>query len=122
MASVHTKKPTERVVRMKQNFMRLHDEGKTIPEIAKIYQLDLSTVYKYLQEIADENGTTREELLSKVYVRTSSSSKDYSKPKTPNTIDFKKLSESFDFVLAELNNLITDIDCILKPIAEDKEE
>lgn len=122
MASVHTKKPTERVVRMKQNFMRLHDEGKTIPEIAKIYQLDLSTVYKYLQEIADENGTTREELLSKVYVRTSSSSKDYSKPKTPNTIDFNKLSESFDSVLAELNNLITDIDCISKTIAEDKEE
>ena len=75
-----------------------------------------------LQEIADENGTTREELLSKVYVRTSSSSKDYSKPKTPNTIDFNKLSESFDSVLAELNNLITDIDCISKTIAEDKEE
>lgn len=122
MASVHTKKSTERVIQMKQNFMRLHDEGKTIPEIAKIYNLNFSTVYKSLQEIADENGTTREELLSQVHVGTSRNSKNYSTPKTPNTIDFKKLSESFDFVLAELNNLITDIDCILKPIAEDKEE
>ena len=122
MASVHTKKSTERVIQMKQNFMRLHDEGKTIPEIAKIYHLNFSTVYKSLQEIADENGTTREELLSQVHVGTSRNSKNYSTPKTPNTIDFKKLSKSFDFVLAELNNLITDIDCILKPIAEDKEE
>ena len=122
MASVHTKKSTERVIQMKQNFMRLHDEGKTIPEIAKIYNLNFSTVYKSLQEIADENGTTREELLSQVHVGTSRNSKNYSTPKTPNTIDFKKLSKSFDFVLAELNNLITDIDCISKPIAEDKEE
>ena len=122
MASVNMKKSTERVVRMKQDFMRLHEEGKTIPEIAKIHHLDFSTVYKYLQEIADENGTTREKLLSRVYDRKISNSKNYSTPKTPNTIDFKKLSKSFDFVLTELNNLITDIDCISKTIAEDTEE
>ena len=79
---------SERVVRMKQNFMRLHNEGKTIKEIAEIYNLHYTTVYDYLQEIADANNMTRTDLLTRVIIRTSNSnSKNKSTNKT--SLDFK---------------------------------
>ena len=58
-----TKAASERVKRMKKNFIRLHNEGKTIAEIAKEFQITNWTIYKHLQEIADENGVSRESLL-----------------------------------------------------------
>lgn len=48
---------------MKKNFMTLHDQGFTIPEIAQKFNLSTPTVYRHLDEIARENGVAREDLL-----------------------------------------------------------
>ena len=121
-STVYTKKISEKVIQMKQNFMQLHNDGKSILEVAEIYNLDFSTVYSHLHEIAAENGTTRVDLLSKVYVRRKARLKNNSTPNSPTAIDSDELSESFDSVFAELNNLITSIDCISKKLEEDTKE
>jgi len=59
---------TQRVERLLQEFLQYHKEGFSIPEIASIFQVDLSTVYNYLQEIADSNGVTRDSLLERPFV------------------------------------------------------
>ena len=54
---------TQRVQYLKDNFMRYHNDGYTIPEIAKICSVDDSTIYNNLDEIARANNVTRESLL-----------------------------------------------------------
>ena len=51
--------------KQKENFIDLHNEGLSISEIAARFKLSGSTVYRYLDEIAKENGTSREDLLQK---------------------------------------------------------
>ena len=53
----------ERTLQMKREYMKLHDEGYSPREIAKKFGLSDVTVYRYLGEIAEENGVTRESLL-----------------------------------------------------------
>lgn len=53
----------ERTLKMKASFMSLHEAGLGIPEIAKKSNLSVTTVRKYLGEIAAANGVTRESLL-----------------------------------------------------------
>lgn len=55
----------ERTLKMKNNYVRLWQEGRTVSEIAELYDLSSRAVYRHLQDIADENGFTREELLSR---------------------------------------------------------
>ena len=45
--------------------MKERREGKTIAQIAKEYEMNVSTVYSSLQIIADENNVSRESLLEK---------------------------------------------------------
>lgn len=61
---------SERVLQMKQNFIELHYQGFSIPDIAKKFHVDNSTIYYHLQDIAEANGMTREDLLK--VVKTSS--------------------------------------------------
>ena len=65
MAKGTTERTSERVKVMKENFIDLHNEGLSISEIAARFKLSGSTVYRYLDEIAKENGTSREDLLQK---------------------------------------------------------
>ena len=58
----------ERTLQMMESFISLHNEGHDINEIAKMFNLAFSTVYKHLGEIAEKNGVTRESLLEKVIV------------------------------------------------------
>ncbi len=58
-------KLSERTKRMRKNFMKERREGKTIAQIAKEYEMNVSTVYSSLQIIADENNVSRESLLEK---------------------------------------------------------
>lgn len=60
-------KQSERVKKMLAGFMNLHEQGFSIPEIAQEFGLTSVTVYAYLQEIADNNGVTRESLLQQVH-------------------------------------------------------
>lgn len=57
------KRESERVHVMKVNFMKLHYDGYSIPEIAEKYNLAPTTVYQHLGEIALANNVTRSSLL-----------------------------------------------------------
>lgn len=61
-------KLSERTKRMRKNFMKERREGKNIAQIAKEYEMNVSTVYSSLQIIADENNVSRESLLEKCQV------------------------------------------------------
>ena len=58
-------KKSERTLRMKRNYIRLRALGMGPVEIAKKYDLDVSTIYKSLDEIAEANGVSRESLLER---------------------------------------------------------
>ena len=55
----------ERTLRMKQEYISLHEQGLTPGEIAEKFDLDVSTVYKSLGEIASSNGMDRADLLTR---------------------------------------------------------
>lgn len=58
---------SERVLAMKKGFMKQHEKGETISEIAEHFNVSIWSIYDHLQEIADENGVTRESLLQRVH-------------------------------------------------------
>lgn len=62
-----SQKRSERVNFLICNFMLLHNQGLSIPEIAEKSAVTTRTVYTYLQEIADINNVSRESLLEKVH-------------------------------------------------------
>ena len=85
---------SERVFIMKQNFMMWHEKGYTIPEIAEMHNLSFSCVYRHLQEIADENNTTREELLK--LVRTAKGDREWERESKKVIIDVDKMNVEFE--------------------------
>ena len=106
------KEVSERVIQMKANFMRLHNEGKSIKEIAKAYSLCNWSVYHHLQKIADDNGVTRDSLLSVVQ-----------KPKqvknvTCNTqhshVDIEEIRTCTSDILKNIENIVSILDTILE--------
>lgn len=100
---------TQRVENLLKGFMQLHKDGYSIREIADHYQVDFSTVYNHLQEIADANGVTRESLLS----QKSSPHLNLHHPFRKEKIDAENLKREFKKVDEHLDNLITEIDTIL---------
>lgn len=97
----------ERTLQMMENFMELHNAGWTIKQIADKYELSVSTVYARLQEIADENGVTREELLKVVHSEPVCYVRAF-EPVQP--VDVKALNEQFDAIFKGLDTLIDIID------------
>lgn len=71
---------SENVLQFKQVFLAKKQKGLSVREIAE--QCHISTTYGYylLQEIADENGMTRDEVL-----RQSTSTKVHKRPQATNT-------------------------------------
>ena len=58
-------KTNERTLKMMESFIRLHEEGLSVAEIAKQFNLSETTVYSKLGEIAKKAGVSRESLLEK---------------------------------------------------------
>lgn len=56
---------SERTLKMRQEFMELHQEGLNIKEIADHFDLSTGTVYALLDEIATAAGVSRESLLQR---------------------------------------------------------
>lgn len=111
---------SERVLRMKQNFMGLHEQGYSIPEIAAKHNLSNPSVYRHLQEIADENGVRREDLLKIVRVpRTNGAFWDNHERKLK--VDVEALKNGFDEAKSTVGNLVDMIDDILRDVKEDIE-
>lgn len=55
----------ERTLKMKEEYVKLFNEGLSPKQIAKIFGLSSWTVYHYLGEIAEEAGVPRDSLLKK---------------------------------------------------------
>lgn len=107
---------SERVQQLKQGFMELHEKGYTIPEIAEKFNVNPSTVYAHLEEIAKEHGFYRTDLLqvvkpsSSTYLRTE---EQYFK------VDSGNLSQDFKIAIDSVDKLISTVDNILEQFEEE---
>ena len=108
---------SERRKRLIKGFMQLRQDGKTIAEIAKYFQVSTWTVYQSLQEIADANGVNREELL---YVVQESHvvEKGSSRRKTTTRIAPEEIRKEFIDLLKMVDVTVEAID---KALQEGKE-
>lgn len=107
-------KESERSQRMKKEFMMLHEQGLSIPEIAERFKLSADTVYRKLQEIAEANNVTRESLLQVVREPTE---RQYAleEQKTKVTVEelrrgFAEAGEKIDFLMKMLDDMINEED------------
>lgn len=110
-------KGSERVRLMKESFMKLHEDGYSIPEIADKFNLNESTVYRHLQDIADANGVTRESLLQIVKTPSERTLQRQEELKTRVTVE--GLRKGFQEVGEHIDTLIGNIEEV---IAFDREE
>lgn len=60
-------KTNERTLKMMEAYVDLHEQGHSVAEIAKKFNLTTTTVYAKLGEIAKQNGVTRESLLERPF-------------------------------------------------------
>ncbi|MBE6345527.1 MAG: hypothetical protein E7063_07590 [Spirochaetaceae bacterium] len=104
---------SQRVIQMKKGFMQLHEDGKSISEIAEVYHLHPRTVYSYLQEIADSNNVTRESLLPVVHKPHEMKNSTVRKCYDDDAFDIKEVQASFASAITSVSNVIKKIDNIL---------
>lgn len=102
----------ERTYLVMKNFMRLHEQGYSIPEIAQRYSLTSRTVYYHLQEIADENNTTREALLR--LVRTKKGEREWEREARKVKIDATEMQQEFETSIEAIDRLANQIEEIVK--------
>ena len=103
---------TERVRLMKENFMRLHEAGYSIVQIAEQYNLGKDTVYRHLQGIADANKVSRESLLQ--IVRTPSERAIQKEEERKTKVTVEGLRQGFREVGERIDSLIGEIDEVLE--------
>jgi len=106
-----SKKASERVNLMKENFMKLHEEGKSIAQIAATFGITGRAVYLNLQSIADANGVTRESLLSKP-IASYTISKGHGG--ISKYVDVEELTSTYNTVIMQSELLIEKLDNILQ--------
>ena len=100
---------SERVKQMKKDFIKYRESGKTIKEIANIFGLTDRTVYLHLQDIADENNLSRDELLFRVHkqhIRVSNKQVNEKK----EIIDIDEMKKEFNEMLKTSENIIEKIE------------
>lgn len=102
----------ERTFKMMESFMSLHNEGHSIDEIAKMFDLSSSTVYKKLGEIAMNAGVNREDLLKKPFTA-DHSGRNFA---LVQPIDRTAIQQSIDSLSTEINNLNNEIEKIVNNI------
>lgn len=102
-------KQSARVGEMMNNFLRLHNEGKDISEIAEMYHLSVRTVYLKLQEIADKEGTTREGLLSRPHKKHIVTMQR----KVVKQIDSFELKKDFEELQRNIDKILVNIDEVI---------
>ncbi len=89
----------ERTLQMMKNFVKHHNEGMGIPEIAAKYDLSTQTAYSYLDEIAANAGVTRESLLEVPHFKQHFPLHSF-KPVKP--VDMKGFNQHFEATVAEM--------------------
>ena len=111
-------KINERTLKMMEGYEKLWREGNSAPQIAKYYNLAPSTVYKYLGEIAEKIGVTREELLVAPHSEHLTYDREFEEVKP---INIAELKESFARTLASMDNTTEEMDVILALYEEEEE-
>ena len=69
--------------------MQLHEEGRSIAEIAEAFNLSDTTVYAHLGKIAERYGVTRDSLLEKP-IRADHSGRNFTPVKPIDRSEFNK--------------------------------
>lgn len=105
------KKETKKTIKMKEDFMKLRNSGKTINEIAKICGVTSQCIYNHLQEIADENNVSRDELLSREH-KQHSSKDEHQQEKS--SISVEELKKTFSDMQKNVDDIIVTIENALK--------
>ena len=96
-------KETQRVKEMIEGFMNFHREGLGIAEIAEIFHVSPSVIYKkYLSQIAEANGLERKDLLERIHPPHGPSKKETCRQACT---DF----ESIQNIASELNEKISEL-------------
>ena len=90
----------ERTLQMMKNFIKHHDEGMGIPEIATKYDLSSWTVYQCLAEIAADAGVSRESLLEVPHCKQHFPLHSF-KPVKP--VDMKGFNQHFEATVTEMD-------------------
>ena len=90
---------------MKENFLCLREEGYSIAQIAKKYELPLPTAFEALTEIAHEKGIPREELLDKP-MDADRSGRVREPAKSFNLAEFKEQAEEAKARIRKMQGLI----------------
>lgn len=101
-------KNSERTSLMKKEFIKLRASGMSIQDIAKKYGMTARNIYFHLQEIADENHVTRDELLfvpQKPHII-----KSVSKKLSKDAMSHEELKKDFSDMLEKVDNIIEKID------------
>ena len=99
-----------RMEELKKNFMKHHEEGKTIKEISELYNVSTRHIYNSLQDIADENNVSRESLLTNVHKK----HKPLQNTKSAGQINPAEMKENFDGIKNNAKIIIKKIDSILQ--------
>lgn len=104
---------SERTLRMKRSFMQLHNCGYSIKEIARLFDLDGSSVYRLLDEIVTSYNAehpdapiTREQLLERPHSPHISYERAYA-PVIP--IDLSFFRSELQDALTSVNSLLSTI-------------
>lgn len=94
---------------MMENFMDLHQQNFSIPEIAAKYGISPGTVYSHLQSIADMNNVSRDCLLNRPY----SNVGPRISQQPVAAFDLYEARDSISRSINKLNGIITNIETIL---------
>ena len=115
MATTNNK--SERVRKMKENFMSLREQGMSFREIADKFSLHYTTVYAELESIAQANGVSRVSLLYEPHSKHSPACK-CTRTTLEEMVNIEETQSAFENAINDINTIIVNIDQIIE---KDKE-
>lgn len=107
---------------MKQGFLELRQAGKSFSEIAEFFGVSVWSVYDNLQEIADANGLSREDLLYRIHKPHVMSSTSQKVKNVDKHLTVEELQKNFSDMLSITNYIISNIDKALQSEKDNKED
>lgn len=115
-------KTSERMEQMKQGFLELRNAGKLFSEIAEVFGVSVWSIYDNLQEIADANGLSREDLLYRIHKPHVMSSTSQKVKNVDKHLTVEELQKNFSDMLSITNYIISNIDKTLQSEKDNKED
>ena len=115
-------KTSERMEHMKQGFLELRNAGKLFSEIAEVFGVSVWSIYDNLQEIADANGLSREDLLYRIHKPHVMSSTSQKVKNVDKHLTVEELQKNFSDMLSITNYIISNIDKALQSEKDNKED